>query len=248
MSYELNSSLRRLRPVSASLRGQYSVLWYNPEMENFKELAKEYAGIELNNKQIEQFKTLADFLLETNKAINLTAIRDIDGVYLKHFIDSLTLSHAIPKNAKSVIDIGSGAGFPGLPLAIARPDIEVTMVESIGKKVVFIEKCIELLELKNTRVVNERAEKLSHQTKFEGRFDVATARAVTALPKLIKLCVPFIHKNGIMIAMKSENKEELEMADTVLVADSLKIEKIVPINVPNLNPRQLIVISRGSSN
>ncbi len=218
---------------------------YNPEMDNFKELAKEYAGEELNNEQLEQFAKFADFLLETNKSINLTAIRDLEGVYIKHFLDSLTLLKAIPENTKNIIDIGSGAGFPGLPIAIARPDIKVTMVESIGKKVSFIEKSIELLNLSNAKAINERAEKLSLGKNFNQKFDVVTARAVTALPELIKLCIPFIHKNGIMIAMKSENKEELDMAERVLIGENLKIEKIVKINIDGLNPRNLVVISRN---
>jgi 16S rRNA (guanine(527)-N(7))-methyltransferase RsmG len=213
-------------------------------MENFKELVKEYVGIELNDKQIEQFSTLANFLLETNKSINLTAIRDLEGVYMKHFLDSLTLLKAIPENAKNLVDIGSGAGFPGLPIAIARPDIQVTMVESIGKKVYFIERCIELLNLPNANVINERAEKLSQTKKYNEKFDIATARAVTALPELINLCIPFLNESGVMIAMKSENKEELEMAERVLIGEKLEIKEIIPISIPELNPRQLIVLGR----
>ena len=184
-------------------------------MNNFKELVKEYAGIELTDKQIEQFATLAEFHLETNKTINLTAIRDLDGVYMKHFLDSLTLFKAIPENTKYIADIGSGAGFPGLPLAIANPNIQVTMIESIGKKVNFIKSCLELLKLPNANVVNERAEKLANDKRFRGEFDVVTARAVTALPELIQLCIPMVKSDGVMISMKSENKEELELAERV---------------------------------
>jgi 16S rRNA (guanine527-N7)-methyltransferase len=213
-------------------------------MNNFKELVKEHTGIELNDKQMDQFATLADFLLETNKTINLTAIRDVDGVYMKHFLDSLTLFKAIPENSKYIADIGSGAGFPGLSLAIANPNIQVTMIESIGKKVNFIKRCLELLKLPNANVVNERAENLSNDKRFKEEFDVVTARAVTALPELIQLCVPLVKKNGVMIAMKSENKEELELAERVLVGEKLEIKEIVPVNIPNLNPRQLIVVGR----
>ena len=213
-------------------------------MDNFKELANKYAGINLNDEQIEKFEKLANFLLEANKITNLTAIRDLDGIFTKHFLDSLTLLNAIPNEAKNIIDIGSGAGFPGLPIAIARPEIQVTMVESIGKKSSFIKQCIEILSLTNAKVINDRAEKLSPDNKFKEKFDVVTARAVTALPELIKLCIPFINKKGLMIAMKSKNIEELELAERVLIADNLKIEKIVPISIPSLNPRQLIVIER----
>lgn len=213
-------------------------------MTNFKELVKENIGIDLNDKQIQQFSTLADFLLETNKSINLTAIRDMEGVYLKHFLDSLTLLKAIPENTKNILDIGSGAGFPGVPLAIANPDIQITMMESIGKKTNFIKKCIELLELSNASVINERAEKLSSTKNLKESFDVVTARAVTTLPELIKLCFPFIHKNGLIIAMKSKNDEEIEMAERVLETENLKIKKIISIEILSLNPRQLIIIEK----
>jgi 16S rRNA (guanine527-N7)-methyltransferase len=213
-------------------------------MNNFKELAKEYAGIELNDTQIEQFSSLANFLLETNKVINLTAIRDIEGVYIKHFLDSLTLFKGIPKDTKFIADIGSGAGFPGLPLAIANPNMQITMIESIGKKVNFIKSCLELLKLKNANVVNERAEKLANDKRFRGEFDVVTARAVTALPELIQLCLPMVKENGVIIAMKNINQEELDSAERVLIGEKLEIKEIVEINIPDLSPRQLIVIGR----
>jgi 16S rRNA (guanine527-N7)-methyltransferase len=213
-------------------------------MNNFKELVIQNIGIELSDKQIEQFAKLADFLLETNKVMNLTAIRDIEGIYMKHFLDSLTLIKAIPENTKNLADIGSGAGFPGIPLSIARPDIKITMIESIGKKASFIQKSIDLLELQNAKIVNDRAEKLAVHNKSGEGFDVVTARAVTALPELIQLCIPLVKKDGVMIAMKSENKEELELAERVLIGENLEIKKIISINVPELNPRQLIVIGR----
>jgi 16S rRNA (guanine527-N7)-methyltransferase len=213
-------------------------------MDNFKELAKEYTGVELSNEQLEQFAKLADFLLETNKVINLTAIRDTKGVYMKHFLDSLTLLKAIPDGAKYIADIGSGAGFPGVPLAIARPDMQVTMIESIGKKVNFIKSCLELLKLPNANVVNERAEKLANDKRFKGEFDVVTARAVTSLPELIQICMPLVKNSGVMIAMKSDNKEELELAERVLVGENLEIKEIIKINIHSLNPRHLILIAR----
>jgi len=213
-------------------------------MNNFNELVSEYAGIELDEKQLKQFATLADFLLETNKTTNLTGIKDIEGVYLKHFLDSLTLLKAFPRDAKNIADIGSGAGFPGLPLAIARPDIKVTMIESIGKKTFFIDRCIELLNLSNAKAINERAEKLSLHNNINEGFDVVTARAVTALPELIQLCIPMVKKEGVMIAMKSENQDELDLAERVLVGEKLEIKKIIPVSIPDLNARQLIIIGR----
>ena len=213
-------------------------------MDNFKELAKEYAGIELTEKQLTQFNSLATLLLETNKITNLTAIRDEEGVYMKHFLDSLTLLTALPIETKNIADIGSGAGFPGLPLAIARPDIQITMVESIGKKTSFIENCIEALSLPNAKVIQVRAETLAEDKNYRQKFDVATARAVAFLPDLIKTCIPFVRPKGVFIAMKNDNGAEIEEARKIVNDVDVSIEKIIPINIPALTPRQFIIIQK----
>lgn len=213
-------------------------------MDKFKELVKEHAGVELTEKQLSQFSSLAALLLETNKITNLTAIRDEEGVYMKHFLDSLTLIKALPSETKNIVDIGSGAGFPGLPLAIARPDINITMVESIGKKTSFIQKCIETLNLSNAKVIQSRAETLSADKNYRQKFDVATARAVAFLPDLMKTCVPFVRPKGLFIAMKNENETEIEEARKIVDEVDVSIEKIMPIHIPTLTPRQLILIRK----
>jgi len=213
-------------------------------MENFKELVLTHIGIKLSAKQLEQFSVLAQELLETNKITNLTAIRDIDSVYLKHFLDSLTLIKALPEKTKTLIDIGSGAGFPGLPIAIVRPDIEVTMVESTGKKAAFIKKMIEVLNLKRVHIEYVRAETLAKETKFKEKFDVATARAVAFLPKLLEYCTPLIHEDGLFIAMKNVNETELEETKSKLKVFKVNIKEIIPIQIPELTPRQLIVLHK----
>ena len=213
-------------------------------MDIFKELAKEHTGVELTEKQLGEFNSLATLLLETNKITNLTAIRDEEGVYMKHFLDSLTLLKALPSETKNIMDIGSGAGFPGLPLAIARPDIQITMVESIGKKTSFIQKCIEELSLTNAKVIQSRAETLSTDKNYRQKFDVATARAVAFLPDLMKTCIPFVRPKGLFIAMKNENETEIEEARKVVDEVDVSIEKIIPIHIPTLTPRQLILIRK----
>ena len=213
-------------------------------MDNFKEIAKEYAEIELTETQLTQFNSLATLLLETNKITNLTAIRDEEGVYMKHFLDSLTLLKALPTGTKNIADIGSGAGFPGLPLAIARPDIQITMIESIGKKTSFIKKSIETLNLPNAKVIKVRAETLAEDKNYRRKFDVATARAVAFLPDLIKTCIPFVRPKGVFIAMKNENETEIDEARKIVDDVDVSIEKIIPINIQTLTPRQLIVIQK----
>lgn len=213
-------------------------------MDNFKDRALEFAGIRLSQKQIEQFEQLANSLLETNKTTNLTAIRDLEGVYTKHFLDSLTLLKALPEKAKNLADIGSGAGFPGLAIAIARPDIKITMVESIGKKTAFIQKSIELLKLKNAVVVKERVEALGNDKKFKKSFDVVTARAVAFLPKLIELCMPLVKAGGVFLAMKNDNEEELNESEKSLHLFGGIVERKIQVNIPTLTPRQLIIIRK----
>lgn len=215
-------------------------------MDNFKEQVLKYVGIELSDLQLSQFKKLADTLIETNKITNLTAIRDEEGVYTKHFLDSLTLLKAIPKEAGNLADIGSGAGFPGLPIAIARPDLKITMVESIGKKTFFIDKCIDVLKLQNARVFQIRAETLVQDKKYAKSFDIVTARAVAFLPKLLELCIPLMNPKGIFIAMKNDNNDELIESEKALYLLGVKIDKKIHIDIPTLTPRQLIVISKNN--
>ena len=214
-------------------------------MDTFSENSLQFAGIKLTANQLKQFETLAHELLETNKTTNLTAIRDADGVYLKHFLDSLTLLKALPSDTKTLADIGSGAGFPGLPIAIACPNIHVTMIESIGKKINFIKHTIEILGLKNTSVVHARAESLREDKHFKEKFDVVTARAVTALPTLLELCIPLVKPDGTFIAMKNSHASELDDSQATLKKLNIFIEDIHPVLLPNLPARELICIHKN---
>ena len=165
----------------------------------FKKLGKECEWSEIER---ERFYLLATRLLEENEKYNLTAIRTLDGVIQKHFYDSAAAAIAIPKNA-SVIDIGSGAGFPTLPLAIIRPELKLTPVDSTEKKVNFIRDTAKLLGLTNVNPVFGRAEDLA-KTDMRNGFSCAIARSVAALPIICELCLPFVKPNGIFVAMKSE--------------------------------------------
>ena len=177
---------------------------------------------EWSENERERFFLLAKRLLEENEKYTLTAIRTLEGVIQKHFYDSAAAAAAIPKNA-SVIDIGSGAGFPTLPLAIIRPDLKLTPVDSTEKKVNFIKDTADMLRLTNVAPVFGRAEDLA-KTEMRNGFSCAIARSVASLPIICELCLPFVKPNGLFIAMKSEialhEIDESENARRILGASS----------------------------
>jgi 16S rRNA (guanine527-N7)-methyltransferase len=154
----------------------------------------------LTEKSREQLFSLACLLISENKKYNLTSIDSYDGVIYKHFADSLLISELIPSGF-SVIDIGCGAGFPSLPLAIARPDLNITSLDSNTKKTGFIDICINKLSLNNIHAVNSRAEDAAFST-LRDSFDTAVARAVSSFPVLSELCIPFVRPGGKFLAMK----------------------------------------------
>ncbi len=160
-----------------------------------------------DDKLCESFYTLSNCLCEANKIHNLTAIKDEESIMLKHFIDSLFISHLIESSAK-VIDIGCGPGFPSLPLAIYRPDISLFGIDSTSKKINYVNSTSALLGLSNMTAISCRAEELAHTDEYRESFDVATARAVASLPVLCELCLPFVKVGGTFIAMKAQSAEE----------------------------------------
>ena len=157
----------------------------------------------------EKFKKFCDFLLESNKKFNITAITDPDGVYLKHFADSIAGVDNFPENA-SVLEIGSGGGFPSIPLKICRPDLKFTLAESNAKKCNFLKEAGELLDFENFTVINSRAEELPQE--YKGKFDAVTARAVAGSSVLCELTIPYLKTGGKAIFYKNRSKEEIDGA------------------------------------
>lgn len=179
-----------------------------------RELLKTYAadlGVVLSEEQLTQFDRYAKLLCEWNDKMNLTGITDPYGIVIRHFLDSLTLVPLLKEGA-TLIDVGTGAGFPAIPAAIARPDIRVTLLDSLNKRLTFLNAVCGELGL-SCVTVHARAEDGGHNTALREMFDVATARAVAALPTLCEYCIPFVRTGGIVVALKGpESDNELTAA------------------------------------
>lgn len=191
---------------------------------------------------VDKFDIYKNHLQEVNKVLNLTAITDDEGIYLKHFYDSLLIEKHIPKNA-SLCDIGSGAGFPGLVLAIARPDLKVTLVEPTLKRCNFLNEVIELLDLNNVIVLNERAEDLAND--YREQFGVVTARAVAYLDILSELCLPLVKSGGVFVAMKgAKGIEELNISKNAIRILGGNVQVIDELYDEDLGSRINIVVDK----
>lgn len=184
-------------------------------------LLKTYAadlGVTLEDKQLAQLDRYAELLCEWNEKMNLTGITDPYGIVIRHFLDSLTLVPYLPEGA-TLIDVGTGAGFPAIPAAIARPDIRVTLLDSLNKRLTFLNAVCGELEL-SCVTVHARAEDGGHKAELREAFDVATARAVAALPTLCEYCVPFVKKGGVFVALKGPESDN-EMGAALKAAKAL---------------------------
>lgn len=212
-------------------------------MENWINIANKEFGIVISEKQIQQFETLRDYLILENEKYNLTGISDPREIEIKHFLDSITVLPHISPETKSLIDIGSGAGFPGLPLAILRPHTKVTCLESTGKKTEFIKRAIEKIGLSNVSIINGRAEEAGIKNVYREYFDVALARAVAGLPTLLEYALPFVRVGGIFIAQKSTSETTENSKNSLNELGGL-IKKIVPITLLNLPERQLVIVEK----
>ena len=172
--------------------------------EDFFHVVKSY-GITLQDTQLQQFAMYAAMLLEWNQKMNLTAITDMDEIYEKHFLDSILPSFDV-KLKGTFCDVGAGAGFPSIPLKIVYPDLEITIVETLGKRITFLEALCHQLKLNNVHCVHARAE--DYAKEHRESFDIVSARAVANLPMLSELCIPLVKLNGTFLALKGANGDE----------------------------------------
>lgn len=204
-------------------------------------------GVNIGEYGLDRFDQYADYLVNWNRHINLTAITEPDDIVIKHFVDSLHILNYVKfEKGQSLIDVGSGAGFPGLPLLIANPDINVTFVDSIRKKLTFIKDV-----LHNTGLIastqHSRAEELGKNNDFREKFDFATARAVAQLNVICEYCLPLVKVGGLFIAMKgSTGKEELENAKHAIDVLGGEIARFVEFNLSNGDKRSIIIIRKIS--
>ena len=196
-------------------------------------------GVILSEHQLNQLDKYYNMLVEYNKNINLTAITEYDQVLLKHFYDSLTITKAIELTNQKICDIGTGAGFPGIVLKIAYPDLEITLVESLTKRCVFLNEVIKELDLKNIKVVNQRAEEFS-QNNIE-YFDIITSRAVAKLNILLELSIKSLKIGGYYVALKANVDEEIKSISTCLTKLNASLESITTFNLPIDNSLRNII-------
>lgn len=206
--------------------------------ELYEELEK--LGIFLNNNQKEQLEEFYNILIEENKKINLTRIIEREDVYLKHFYDSLTIVKTVDLNEiNTLCDVGTGAGFPGIVLKIVFPHLKITLIDSLLKRVNYLNETITKLNLKDIEAIHTRSE------DYKGEFDVVTSRAVASLNKLIPWSIHLVKKSGKLISMKGNIDDELTCIENVLNNCNCKIDNIVKFKLPKEDSnRSLVIISK----
>lgn len=207
----------------------------------------EKLNIHLNEKQVYQFIKYYEMLIETNKVMNLTAITDFDEVIDKHFVDSLALIQAIDLNKElKVIDVGTGAGFPGVPLKIAFPELDILLLDSLNKRIHFLDQVISELGLENIQTIHGRAEDFGKNPLYREKFDLCVSRAVANLSTLSEYCVPFVQVDGYFISYKSGKvQEELDASRHAVDILGGKVEKCLNYALADTDmERSLVVIHK----
>lgn len=201
------------------------------------------SGIELERDKYDKLALYAELLVEWNGKINLTAITDPYGITVKHFLDSaLMLKYAAISDNASIIDVGTGAGFPGIPLKIMKPDIKLTLLDSLNKRVNFLNAVADKLEI-NAETIHSRAEDGGRNSILREKFDISCARAVAALPVLCEYCLPYVKVGGKFCAMKGPN-ENYKDAFTAYHTLGAEISDAVSYELPDGDKRQLIIFNK----
>lgn len=204
-------------------------------------------GLRLNPRQTAALERYEQELIDWSQRINLTTIRDPDGIRTKHFLDSLTCLLALRESPPShLVDVGSGAGFPGIPLKIACPSMKVTLVESVGKKVEFCRHVVRTLGLEGIEVIHARAEDVGHMANHREAYDWAVARAVASLPVLVEYLLPLVRLGGHALALKgAAGPVEAQQAEGAIQILGGRLRRLIPISLPGVaEERYLVVIDK----
>lgn len=245
-----------------NINSNNNILIYKKRDEEMERLKKygEQIGIEISDEQIEMFQTYYEMLVEKNKVMNLTAITELDEVIVKHFVDSISLVVAYPEimgfgnpdyetadsDRMKILDLGTGAGFPGIPLKIVFPQLDIVLMDSLNKRVVFLQSVIDELKLSGITAVHGRAEEMARKKEYREQFDLCVSRAVANLSTLSEYCIPFVKKNGRFISYKaSDIEEELVKAERAIQVLGGNLTAVKKITLPDTEiERSFVVIEK----
>ncbi|MEC2308953.1 16S rRNA (guanine(527)-N(7))-methyltransferase RsmG [Bacillus atrophaeus] len=207
-------------------------------------------GISLSSRQLEQFELYYEMLVEWNEKINLTSITEKKEVYLKHFYDSITAAFYVDfKQVNTICDVGAGAGFPSLPIKICFPHLQVSIVDSLNKRITFLEKLAEALQLEKTSFYHDRAETFGQRQDLRESYDIVTARAVARLSVLSELCLPLVKKNGLFVALKAASaEEELKAGKKAITTLGGELEQVHSFKLPMEESDRNIIVMRKKKN
>lgn len=219
---------------------------FNKSIDALARQAQAVLSLELSQAQLAQFEQLTGLLLDWNARMNLTGITEPAEIALKHYLDSLTVLNVLPKaGRRRLLDVGTGAGFPGLPLAIVRPLLRVTLLDATAKKLRFIEEAGRVLGLDNIRIVHARAEDAGRDDAHRGTYDFVTARAVNRMPALMECTLPMTKRGGMVIAMKgTAAHEETQAASKAISTLGGELAGIDEVRLPGLEKARFLVMVR----
>lgn len=201
---------------------------------------------DLSDKQIEQLDKYYEMLIEKNKVMNLTAITEFDEVLVKHFVDSLSICTVLPNEVSTVCDLGTGAGFPGIPMAIAYPSLQFTLIDSLNKRIKFLDEVVTELGLTNVTLVHARAEEAGRNKLYREQFDLVVSRAVANIATLSEYCLPLVKIGGYFISFKSGDiKEEIELSGKAISKLGGKLQAPVLFSLPDTDiSRSFLIIDK----